>query len=187
MQYRRLVGPERRGSFEDIGTATVFLVSLVLILAVGAVLFSGLALSTPPVQDLSQMGQSAFGVRRTAPLLDLSKPASSQPEANDVGTAPRAQTVGVIEATPTPTPQPQPTPTPTAPLSGKVQVANTGGVGAYIRRTPNMKDKIVAWPDRTILDVIGEDVDANGIHWKHVRDPKGNEGFVPSQYLVPAP
>lgn len=63
-------------------------------------------------------------------------------------------------------------------------VGNTDGDGVYIRRTPNMEDKIRAWPDGTEMIRIGHTVTANGRSWRHVHDPDGNKGFVPTQYLV---
>jgi hypothetical protein len=67
-----------------------------------------------------------------------------------------------------------------------VEVANTDGEGVYLRRTPNMADRLVAWPDGTRLEVIGPDVDGDGRRWKRVRDPSRQEGYVPEQYTVPA-
>jgi hypothetical protein len=66
-----------------------------------------------------------------------------------------------------------------------VEVGNTDGEGVFLRRTPTMADRIVAWPDGTRLDVIGPDVDNEGRRWKRVRDPTGQEGYVPEQYTVP--
>jgi hypothetical protein len=72
-----------------------------------------------------------------------------------------------------------------APTSAsQLRVANTGGTGAYIRRTPNMNDRIRAWTDGTILKVVGPDLTQNGIEWKHVQDPAGNDGWIPAQYVT---
>ena len=186
----RLVGPERRGALEDMGTATVFLVSFVLIVAVTVVLFSGIAISPLSLGDLSQLGQSTLGVKRPAVKLDVTAPATPQalgvvPVAGSPVSQNAAQAVPA-PATPTPTAKPEPSATPT-PEALRFQVGNTGGDGVYLRRTANLDDRLIAWPDRTVFEVVGEDVDASGVHWKHVRDPRGNVGFVPSQYLVPAP
>jgi pimeloyl-ACP methyl ester carboxylesterase len=67
---------------------------------------------------------------------------------------------------------------------GEVQVANTGGQGASIFRTPSPTDRIRSWPDGTMLTVIGPDVDAGGQRWKHVVDPFGVAGDVPAQAVV---
>jgi hypothetical protein len=63
-------------------------------------------------------------------------------------------------------------------------VGNTDGEGVYLRKTPAMSDRIQAYSDGTALTVIGDDVDGDGQHWKHVRAPDGTEGYVPSQYTV---
>ncbi len=68
-----------------------------------------------------------------------------------------------------------------------VRVANTDGIGAYIRRTPSLADRLRAWPDRTLLKVVGPDTTAEGIEWKQVEDPAGNRGWIPAQYTVPEP
>ena len=85
---------------------------------------------------------------------------------------------------PTPTPV-APTATATAPVQ-RVKVGNTGGEGVALRRTPHMNDRLLALPDNTILEIIGPDETSEGINWKHVRDPRGNVGYVPAQYTVPA-
>ena len=36
------------------------------------------------------------------------------------------------------------------------------------------------------MEVIGADREAEGIVWRNVRDPKGNTGWVPAEYLVEA-
>ena len=57
------------------------------------------------------------------------------------------------------------------------------GDGVYIRRTPQMIDKIRAWADGTPMVVIGRDTFSGGVSWKSVSDPAGNLGWVPAQYL----
>lgn len=84
-----------------------------------------------------------------------------------------------------PTIAPARVPTPTATLV-TLQVGNTDGAGAFIRRTPTITDKIRAWPDGTQMLVVGDEQQSEGIAWKNVRDPDGNVGWVPSQYLVAA-
>ena len=66
-------------------------------------------------------------------------------------------------------------------------VGNTDGEGVYIRNTPTMDDKARAYPDGTALTIIGDDVDGDGQHWKHVRTPDGLEGYVPAMYTTDAP
>ena len=63
-------------------------------------------------------------------------------------------------------------------------VGNTGGDGVYIRRTPNMEDRIKAWPDGTEMPVIGPDIRSQGRVWKSVEDPDGNVGYLPAEYAI---
>ena len=65
-------------------------------------------------------------------------------------------------------------------------VANTDSQGVYIRRTTALADKIKVWPDGTTMVVIGADRGAEGLIWKNVRDPDGNSGWIPAQYLKTA-
>jgi restriction system protein len=77
-------------------------------------------------------------------------------------------------------------PTPTAPAVTQLRVGNTGGQGVYLRRTPVMSDRMQAYPDGTELQLIGPDVDAGGVHWRHVAAPDGAQGYVPADYVVEA-
>ena len=61
-------------------------------------------------------------------------------------------------------------------------VANTDGIGVFVRRTPSLEDKLHAWPDGTALTAIGPPTVTGGIEWRLVRDPSGTEGWIPSQY-----
>jgi hypothetical protein len=66
-----------------------------------------------------------------------------------------------------------------------LRIANTGGEGAFLRRTTNMDDRVRAWPDNTRLQVIGPDASTNGTQWKNVQDPAGNQGWIPAQFTRP--
>jgi hypothetical protein len=77
-----------------------------------------------------------------------------------------------------------PTSTPQAQASDTVWVGNTDGQGVYVRNTPVMSDRVRAYPDGTPLTIIGEDVDGDGQHWKHIKTPDGLEGYVPAMYTV---
>lgn len=103
-----------------------------------------------------------------------------------VGCGPAAQ--------PTPTPAPSPAaptrtsaPTPTAtkvptPALTAVAICNTGGIGAYVRKDPKGAG-IVAWPDGTVLEIIGPDQTVDGEVWRNVRDERGNSGWTKKDYL----
>jgi hypothetical protein len=99
-------------------------------------------------------------------------------------TAPTA-TRTAAPATATAAPKPTNTPEPTRPDT--VWVGNTDGDGVYIRATPVMADRVRAYLDGTPLTIIGDDVDGDDQHWKHVRTPDGLEGYVPSIYTVDTP
>ena len=118
----------------------------------------------------------------------VSKPATTAPAQNQ--TPARAQ----VQATPTPaSPAHSPTPAPVlmaAPSATpgvhpqSVWVADTDGQGVYVRQTPDMADKLRAYPEGTELFVTGPQVEQNGQRWQSVRAPDGTEGFVPAEYVV---
>jgi len=96
-----------------------------------------------------------------------------------------ATTAATPSPSPTSTAVPQPTTTPGPEF---VRVANTGGTGAFIRREPRMgAPGIVAHRDGTVLRVAGADTIVEGAVWRHVEDPRGNNGWTPQQYLEPSP
>jgi len=66
-----------------------------------------------------------------------------------------------------------------------VRIANTGGEGAFLRRTTNLDDRLRAWADNTRLRVLGPDTSVNGTLWRQVEDPVGNQGWIPAQYTQP--
>lgn len=66
-----------------------------------------------------------------------------------------------------------------------VQVGNTQGEGVYLRRTPRRTDRLSAYPEGTELQVLGPDVDGDGLRWRYVAMPDGQEGYVPIEYTVP--
>jgi hypothetical protein len=63
-------------------------------------------------------------------------------------------------------------------------VANTGGEGVYLRRTPRLADRDTAYVEGTQLVTIGADEQGEGQSWHHVRTPDGKTGYVPAQYTV---
>jgi hypothetical protein len=156
------------------------LVAIVLMLLVGFVMF-----------------QSCFA--RPAPA---SQP-SSGTERGSVPTTPVAgRTAAVAQAQASPTARapaptqvaagPAKTPVPTrvaaaATSNRYVRVANTGGIGVYLRNSPAMADRSVAWPDGTRFLIVGADTYAEGRLWRRVQDPRSRVGWVPAQYVVDVP
>ena len=77
-------------------------------------------------------------------------------------------------------------PTQVVPPARTFVVANTGGDGVFLRRTPQYGDKMAAWPEKTVLEEIGPEREVNGVVWRHVRTPDASEGYVPAQYTEAA-
>jgi hypothetical protein len=96
--------------------------------------------------------------------------------------------IASIFATPTPA-APQTPPTPLPPpgtQGGQVQVGNTQGDGANLRRDPSQSgDRIKTIPEGTLLTVVGPDQQAEGQTWRNVRDPQGDTGWIVASLLVP--
>lgn len=141
-------------------------------------LFGADVIEQPPI--VNRATPTATGSARLpivtsgAPLTETGTPQAS-------GAAP-GQTPG-----PGPTQTPRASPTPTQVQGSRLVVGNTGGVGAWLRRSPRMNDYVIALNDGTPLEVVGPDVQAEGRVWKNVRDPRGNQGFIPAEWAVSAP
>ncbi|MHB1032972.1 MAG: hypothetical protein ACYC0X_34960, partial [Pirellulaceae bacterium] len=95
-----------------------------------------------------------------------------------------------VAVQPTASPSPiAPTMTPEPTTTAKLKpfpmaVANTSGQGVFISRSPSGRDRIKAWPERTMMMIIAPDQEVDGRKWSNVEDPDGNEGWVPAEYLV---
>ena len=117
------------------------------------------------------------------------RPRPTSPRAVETPASTQAAPVADAAAAPQPpaaTPAPSaPAPTATPGSKGQMKVGNTGGDGVFIRRTPNLNDKIRPWQDGTTMVVEGTPEAVNGIVWLKVRAPDGAEGYIPQQYLVP--
>lgn len=86
-----------------------------------------------------------------------------------------------------PAPISSPASSPTgAPPPSILRVANTGGQGVYIRPAPDAPERIRAWPEGSIMVVVGQERAAGGLIWTNVKDPDGNVGWVASDFLVEA-
>jgi hypothetical protein len=109
-------------------------------------------------------------------------PLSPRPVSPTVEKPPPSWTasVAVVATKPAATSLPTATVVPTVWLV----VTNTDGIGVYLRNSPNMDDKTVAWPDGTRLRIIGPDTENGGRRWKQVADPQGRTGWVPAEYTA---
>ncbi|MCL5962292.1 MAG: hypothetical protein M1358_23765 [Chloroflexi bacterium] len=159
-----LARPDADGG--DIHTTAVFLLAFLLFGVVSAILLTGLDVKLPDLAtSQNRIVANLFGGTKAPPKL-------SEPPAPA-----RAPVEAVAEQE---APQPEPT---QAPARKTVKVVNTGGVGVYVRRTPNMADRLVAWPDNAIMEIVGEDRTVGELRWRNVKDPAGNVGWIPAEYL----
>jgi hypothetical protein len=72
----------------------------------------------------------------------------------------------------------------------RLKVGKTEGTGANLRERPSTEAKARAiLMDGTTVEVVGEDVKAEGITWRNVRTTASTRddvtGWVAAQYLVP--
>ena len=72
------------------------------------------------------------------------------------------------------------------PSLGRLVVAGTNGQGVFLRKSPRLEDRLRAWSDGTRLDLLGPEVERDGLRWTPVRDPCGMTGWVPMRYAAPA-
>ncbi len=190
--------PDPYQSRDDLSHAAVFLVAFLLLVTVGAVIFYGNAWVFAPETLSSQLplarASPTTAVRRPTPGAPPTFSAPTpppplagialQPTPSGTGTpttAPATPVPGPQGGTPTTVPSPSVLPTP-SPLP-VAHVGNTGGDGVYLRHTPHLNDRWIAWPDNTPLMLMGNEADGDGQHWLQVRDPKGDVGWVPAQYV----
>lgn len=113
-------------------------------------------------------------------------PKAKSPTPSAKTSKPSAKTATPAAATPTTasTTTASTTPTHPTPPATIAHVGNTGGDGAYLRHTPHLSDTWVAWRDGTKLVLTGAEADGDGQHWLQVRDPRGDVGWMPAQYVV---
>jgi hypothetical protein len=65
-----------------------------------------------------------------------------------------------------------------------VYVANTGGDGLSLRRTPaSSGEQIAVLPEGTELTPTGQEQQADGRRWRQVRDTEGREGWVAADFV----
>jgi len=72
----------------------------------------------------------------------------------------------------------------TTTASQRVRVAKTGGTGVRLRVEPSKTARVAAvLPDGTMLDIVGEDRQADGLTWRSVRAPGDGRGWVAADYV----
>jgi hypothetical protein len=107
------------------------------------------------------------------------------PSALPLSTPSPAPDRGSRTPTPQSIPSPSPSHTPPARSTRIARVGGTNGDGVYLRHSPHLADRWVAWRDGTELIILGTEADGDGQHWLQVRDPAGNVGWVPAQFVRP--
>lgn len=81
----------------------------------------------------------------------------------------------------------QQTPAPASPTVGptKLKIGNTDGLGACIRADAALNAGCMrAWPDGTVLEVVGADKTVDGKPWRNVKDSQNNTGWILADYLL---
>jgi hypothetical protein len=141
-------------------------------------------------------GRARAGSRPAGPpAMPAASPTAPPAEGAAPAQAPSGQPVAqaAVPAQPAEGAQPAPppvvvvTPLPEGEGSGRrvVRVANTGGAGVYLRRSPQLAERLRAWVDGTEFEVLEEGPRIGDELWLKVRDPAGNTGYVPARYTAP--
>jgi len=70
----------------------------------------------------------------------------------------------------------------------RFKVANTGGTGVRLRTAPSKTAQVATvLPEGTVVEVVGDDKQGDGLTWKNVRGPGDGKGYVAADYLVAVP
>jgi hypothetical protein len=109
-------------------------------------------------------------------------PVVSTATATVVATAVPSATLAPARPTPTllATQPPQATPTPAT-----LHLGNDSGTPIYLYNSPTIGDRIQTYPPGTAVQVIGEDVEGDGLTWHIVRAPDGTEGYLQDNDTLP--
>jgi SH3-like domain-containing protein len=78
-----------------------------------------------------------------------------------------------------------PPPTPAQSVGERLQIANTGGEGANLRRDPGQNgDRIKTVPEGSLVEIVGPDRTIEGTVWRNIRDLQGDVGWVAGGFLA---
>jgi hypothetical protein len=169
-------------SQHDFSHAIAFLVAIALLVGIGVLVFRGTAwLVAGDLQtaDIPVIARSVASVRTPVATTATAVPAATL---GAVTAAPTSPPIAIIQP-----PTPVPAATPSATGTQRYRIGNTGGDGAYLRRSPRLADRLNAWPDNTILVDLGEEATGDGLTWRKVQAPNGSTGYMPTRWLVPVP
>jgi hypothetical protein len=171
--------------------AAVYAIALLLSAIVGTCLFFGSAQVITQTEFGTRLGATARAngtvIRRSTPGVAptptagtpvsflASLPIGPTSVTTTVATAVATTATSIFAATPSP------------PLPARfllAHVGNTQGDGVFLRHTPRLSDRWIAWVDHTPLVMLGVEQDGDGQHWLQVRDPKNDVGWVPAQFVT---
>lgn len=170
-----------------------FVTAVALMLVVGGLIFFKSPFQATPVESAAR---PRLALRATMTLRPQSSPTTVA--VNVAGVSEPVVAAIAILVTPTSSPIVAPTSAATLPSStvvptpisvaatvGPAHVGNTSGDGVYLRHTPLLSDRWIAWPDHSLLTVLGPRAVGDGQSWTQVRDSRNDVGWIPSQYVVP--
>lgn len=158
---------------DDISTAAAFFMTFALLGLVAWVIFFGTGWIVPAAMD-------------ALPTRPTRVPSLSSSSVSTGVSFPLTTTTSTTASATSQAPAAAPTATPIAkPAATRLRIGNTGGDGAYLRRTPNDADLWIPWRDNTVVEYLNEDKTADGRTYKKVKDPRGNVGWIPGDYLLP--
>ncbi len=112
----------------------------------------------------------------------LGAPPLAQPTVR-VEAVPAPAEVQVIVATVVAAPV-VPTAVPVTAVPARFRVANTGAAGVNIRESAGTGTPLKVLAEGTVLEDLGEQVQANGATWQKVKESGGATGYVASQFLA---
>ena len=154
-----------------------------LSLAGGFVLVAACSSPRPSAPAASSQLTPAQPVIATPPPAIAAVPQPPAPATQPPAAATRPPANQTLEQ-PTSPPTDRSNPPTAVPTPGRtVWVANTGGTGVYVRKTPSLNDRLRAYADGSPLLLAGE-ADGDGVHWFHVVTADGVEGYVPAEYVA---
>jgi hypothetical protein len=170
--------PRRGLSARWWGTLSGVVIGVLLVLVGGLALLNASrsgSRASPVAPSTGPSPIAAAQVRSPSPVAAAA--ASASPSRTESGAA--------SQAAATATPPPLPTPTPPARYA---RVANTNGLGANLRRAAATSSPVVTVaPENSIVQVLGPEQQGEGRVWRQVEDNRGNQGWVPTDFLVDAP
>jgi len=142
-----------------------------LALAAGLAIFAAACGVGTPAGTLTP-GAAPTGTLAPSPTAAATLPSGS-PSA--IATSPAATpTVAALTATPT-----------LGRVVGYVVVAHTDGQGAYVHESKQVGDRLRAYPEGTVLEVLGPAEAGEGGQWLPVRTPDGARGWVLQEFTEP--